>query len=140
LHLSKVNEKNSNLEKGIDTEDVKEYYFEPSISTIEGTLITRLHYGPPEYGEDPDNDEQVYPFILQLDKPIEVFTNENDVMNSNISDVLEIQLVLKGEPYINKAKQYKNKYIKIQGTLFAAFTGHHYTDVLMVVDKILNED
>ena len=35
-------------------------------------------------------------------------------MNWNISDVLEIQLVLKGEPYINKAKQYKNKYIKIR--------------------------
>lgn len=111
---------------------------EPNISTIEGTLITRMHYGPPGYGEDPDNDEQVYPFILQLDNPLEVIAKDNDFMNSNISDVSEIQLVLRGEPYVNMAKQYKNKHIKIQGTLFSAFSGHHYTDVLMIVDKILD--
>lgn len=89
-------------------------------------------------GIDSDNDEQVYPFILQLDSQIEVLAKDNGSMNSNISDVSEIQLVLRGEPYVNMAKQYKDKHIKIQGTLFSAFTGHHYTDVLMVVDKILD--
>lgn len=116
----------------------KEYYFEPNVSIIEGTLITRLHYGPPGYGEDPDNDEHEYPFILQLDDPIKVNTEDTDMINSSISDVLEVQLVLRGSPYVDMAKQYKNKRIKVQGSLFSAFTGHHHTKVLMVVDKILD--
>ncbi len=124
--------------EAVSSKDVKEYYFEPNVSIIEGTLITRLHYGPPGYGEDPDNDEQEYPFILQLDGPIKVIAEDTDMVNSSISDVLEIQLVLRGSPYVDMAKQYKNKHIKVQGTLFSAFTGHHHTKVLMVVDKILD--
>lgn len=115
-----------------------EYYFEPNVSIIEGTLITRLHYGPPGYGEDPDKDEKEYPFILLLDDPIKVIAEDTDTINSSTSDVSEIQLVLKGSFYVDMAKQYKNKHIKVQGTLFSAFTGHHHTEVLIVVDEILD--
>lgn len=97
-----------------------------------------MHYGSPGYGEDPDNDEKEYPFILQLDGPIKVIAEDTDTINSDISDVLEIQLVLRGKPYVDMAKQYKNKHIKVQETLFSAFTGHHHTEVLIVVDKILD--
>lgn len=114
-----------------------EYYFEPNVSIIEGTLITRLHYGPPNFGEDPANDEEEYPFILLLDDPINVIAIETDIINSSISNVSEIQLVLKGSSYIDIANQYKDKHIKVQGTLFSAFTGHHHTKVLMVVDDVL---
>lgn len=116
---------------------VKEYYFEPNVSVIEGTLITRLYYGPPGYGEDPNNDEQEYPFILLLDDPIKVIAEDADIYNSDISNVLEIQLVLNKDE-VDIVKQYKNKHIKIQGTLFSAHTGHHHTDVLVDVDKILD--
>lgn len=128
----------SDFEGTVDSEVANEYYFEPNVSIIEGTLITRLHYGPPGYGEDPDNDEKRYPFILQLDDPIKVIAEDTDVFNSSIFDVTEIQLVLKGAPYVDMAKQYKNKHIKVQGTLFSAFTGYHHTEVLIVVDKILD--
>lgn len=114
-----------------------EYYFEPNVSIIEGTLITRLHYGPPNFGEDPDNDEEEYPFILLLDNPINVVAKETDTINSSISNVSEIQLVLKGNSDVDMAKQYKDKHVKVQGTLFSAFTGHHHTKVLMVVDEVL---
>lgn len=113
------------------------YYFEPNVSIIEGTLITRLHYGPPNYGEDPENDEHQYPFILLLDAPINVIAEDTDEVNSDTYDVSEIQLALRGESYVQKAKQYKDKRIKVQGTLFSAFTGHHHTEVLMFVDEIL---
>lgn len=116
---------------------VKEYYFEPNVSVIEGTLITRLYYGPPGYGEDPNNDEQEYPFILLLDDPIKVIAEDADIYTSDISNVLEIQLVLNKDE-VDIVKQYKNKHIKIQGTLFSAHTGHHHTDVLVDVDKILD--
>ncbi|HZJ99383.1 MAG TPA: DUF4431 domain-containing protein, partial [Tissierellaceae bacterium] len=120
--------------------NLSEYYFEPNVSIIEGTLITRLHYGPPNFGEDPDNDEKEYPFILLLDDSIKVIAKETDMINSSISDISEIQLVLRGNPHLHIAKQYKNKHIKIQGTLFSAFTGHHHTKVLMVVDEVLEKE
>lgn len=65
INFSESNEKlRGNLEGEEDLEIVKEYYFEPNVSIIEGILITSLHYGPPGYGEDPDNDKKEYPFIL----------------------------------------------------------------------------
>lgn len=138
IKFNESNEKvGADFEGVVDLEVVKEYYFEPNVSIIEGTLITRLHYGPPGYGEDPDNDKEEYPFILQLDDPIKVIAEDTDVFNSDISNVLEIQLVLNPEE-VEIIKQYKNKRIKIQGTLFSAFTGHHHTEVLIVVDKILD--
>ncbi len=136
------NESNGEVEQDfeavVDPEVVKEYYFEPNVSIVEGTLITRLHYGPPGYGEDPDKDEKRYPFILQLDEPIKVIAEDTDMINSSISDVSEIQLVLMGDSYVEMAKQYKNKHMKVQGTLFSAFTGYHHTEVLIVVDKVLD--
>ena len=119
--------------------EVESYYFQPSVSVIEGTLITRLHYGPPNFGEDPENDEHQYPFIILLDKPINVLTEDSDEVNSDTYDVSEVQLALRGEPYVEMAKQYKDKQIKVQGTLFSAFTGHHHTKVLMFVDEILED-
>ena len=118
---------------------VQEYYFEPNISVIEGTLITRMHYGPPGYGENPNTDEKEYPFILQLDNPIKVITGEDDNFNSDISHASEIQLVLNPNKVdIESVKQYKNKHIKVKGTLFSAWSGHHHTEVLMDVHKILD--
>lgn len=118
---------------------VQEYYFEPNISIIEGTLITRMHYGRPGYGENPNTDEKEYPFILQLDNPIKVITGEDDNFNSDISHVSEIQLVLNPNKMdIDSVKQYKNKHIKVKGTLFSAWSGHHHTEVLMDAHKILD--
>ncbi|HZK33265.1 MAG TPA: DUF4431 domain-containing protein, partial [Tissierellaceae bacterium] len=109
----------------------------PSVSTIEGKLITRLQYGPPNYGENPDTDEKIYPFILQLDEPIDVIALEDDIHNSDKFGVTEIQLAPKCEQ-IEELKKYKNKPVKIQGTLFEALVGRHYTDVLISVDEIEN--
>lgn len=114
-----------------------DYYFEPSVSTIEGTLITRMYYGPPGYGENPDTDPKEYPFILQLDEPIDVIAKEDDIYNSSISEVTEIQVVPLGKEGFEIVKKYINKHIKIQGSLFTHFTGHHHTDILIEVEKVL---
>lgn len=118
--------------------NVVEYYFEPSVSTIEGTLITRMYYGPPGYGENPDTDIQEYPFILQLDDPIDVLVQEGDLHNSDKFEVTEIQVVPINTENIEIVEQYINKRIKIQGTLFEALTGHHHTNVLIEVEKVLD--
>lgn len=116
------------------------YYYEPSVSVIEGTLITRMYYGPPGFGEDPKNDKKLYPYILKLDSPIQVIAKEGDldVNDSDHTDVREVQVVPMNSNDTKKVKGFLNKRIKIQGTFFSAFTGYHHTDVLIQVDKILD--
>ena len=118
--------------------DDLEYSFEPNVSIVEGTLITRMYYGQPGYGEDPENDAKEYPYILQLDKPINVKAQEGDIMNSDTFDVKEIQVVPLGEEDLKSIKKYLDKRIKIEGTLFSALTGHHHTEVLIEVKSILD--
>lgn len=138
LSLEEIIERFSLLDSDEEVKtELGDYYFEPSISTIEGTLITRMHYGPPNYGENPDTDEKLYPFILELDEAINIIALEDDVNNSDKFGVTEIQLAATKEQ-IEELKEYKNKRIKIQGTLFEALVGRHFTDVLIDVDEIEN--
>lgn len=118
--------------------DSGEYYFEPSISIIEGTLITRMYYGPPNYGENPDTDAKQYPFILKLDNPIDVIAKENDTHNSDVFGVTEIQVVPIGKEKTELLYNYIDKRVRIQGTLFEAIFGGHHTDVLIQVEEILD--
>ncbi|NLV88897.1 MAG: DUF4431 domain-containing protein [Tissierellia bacterium] len=127
-----------------DTNDVEvlkdsgEYYFEPNVSIIEGKLITRMYYGPPNYGENPDTDAQQYPFILQLDNLIDVIATENDTQNSDVLGVTEIQVVPMGEEETELLDSYIDSRVRIQGTLFKAIFGGHHTDVLIQVEEILD--
>ena len=122
----------------VSTKEDQDYKFEPNLSIVEGTLITRMYYGQPGYGEDPENDAKEYPYILQLDKPINVKAQEGDTMNSDKFDVKEIQVVPLGEEDLKSVDKYLDKRIKIEGTLFSALTGHHHTEVLIEVKRILD--
>ena len=116
---------------------VEEYYFEPSISVIEGQLITRMYYGPPNYGENPDTDSKQYPFILELDKPINVIAEDDDEFNSDIFEVTEIQVVTTSKEQTELLELYINKSVLIEGTLFEAIFGGHHKEVLIQLEKVL---
>ena len=132
-----ISDKKDTIDVGT-VEDSGRYYFEPNVSIIEGTLITRMYYGPPNYGENPDTDAKQYPFILQLDDPIDVIAQEGDIHNSSIFEVTEIQVVPMNKEQTELVEQYINKRITIQGTLFGAIFGGHHTDVLIEVEEILD--
>jgi hypothetical protein len=119
--------------------DKSPYFYEPKKSMIEGELITAMHYGPPGYGENPETDKKVYPYILILDEPIEVIGDKAiDPMQVDYSDVSEIQLAVGYDDY-EKIDQLVGKIIKVEGSLFYAHTGHHHRDVLMHVDKLIED-
>lgn len=115
----------------------EKYNFEPSVSVVEGKLIRRMYYGPPNYGENPDTDSKQYPFILQLDKPIDVIAEDDDEFNSDIFEVTEIQVVPMNKEQTELLDQYINKRVLIQGTLFEAIFGGHHTEVLIELEKVL---
>lgn len=129
----------TNPQTGSDTtgttpENAKDYQYEPALSTIHGTLSSKVYWGPPGYGEDTTVDEKEPAYILVLDKGINLKAPQKDLSdgyNAAINNVMQIQIVPQ-----NPLDDYLNKPVTVTGTLFGAQTGHHHTDVLMDLKTI----
>lgn len=133
---TKTGESNSAEQvKKISTEktgNLNEYYYDPSVSIVTGTITSETFYGAPGFGETPQQDEKEKILILRLDQPITVIAPEgSDEFNITRNGITEIQL---SSPDINLAP-FEHKKVKLTGMFFGAHTGHHYTDVLMTVQK-----
>ncbi len=92
----------------------------------------RLFYGPPNFGENPKTDSKELHRILVLDTPINVRgQTDMDRGNDRVENVQEVQLVT-----AKPLKEMIGKKVIVKGTLFRAHTGHHHTDVLIIVQSI----
>src|SRR5215510_4345751 len=100
--------------------------YEPATVLLEGRLTVQREYGPPNYGENPKTDEKVKVPVLVLSVPINVRGTPGDVQNAtSVRGVHRIQLVFtNGE---TSYKEFVGKLVLVNGTLFHAETGHHYT-------------
>ncbi len=107
--------------------EVEHYLLGAFKVNLSGTLTNdELFYGPPNYGENPETDEEKYPYMLKLDKPIK----------AGHVEITKVQVV----PSIKNIKvvnNFLNKHVKIEGSLFLSHTGHHYTPILIKVDEVL---
>lgn len=115
-------------------ENALEYNYEPEISTLSGTLTSRIYWGPPGYGEDTTVDEKEQAYILVLSKGIDMKAPKKDLSdgyNAAIHNVMKVQIVPQ-----NLIDEYLNKPVTVTGTLFGAQTGHHHSDVLMDLKTI----
>lgn len=115
------------------------YFYEPTISTIEGTLLERVFPGPPNYESVAKGDEAEGAWLLALPKPITVIYDGKDGYSTSVNEtetgVKVIQLAT-GEPRNFKIlKSSLGKKISCAGTLFHRHTGHHHTRVLMYLDS-----
>jgi hypothetical protein len=121
------------LEQAKPTTSLHDYYFEPNVSTISGTLKVELYYGPPNFGELPETDAKEYSYILYPDKTINVIqTSDSTDFDVTTKGITKFQLAPMGQlslhPYIDKR-------IIVTGQFYGKHTGHHHTDVLMTVSK-----
>lgn len=113
-------------------------WYEPTIVELSGVIRDENGWGPPNYGEDPETDEKVVYPVLVLDKPVNVRPHEDDDTGFNqvYENVNKMQLVILQDNLWDDVHQNLNKRVKMQGTLFGKQTGHHYTDVLIMVEGI----
>lgn len=91
-----------------------------TLSTIYGKLTTETFYGPPGYGEDPENDEKVNQFILVLEE-------------DPLGDHPKMQIEYFGE---RDLAQLIGKKVKVSGTFFSSITGYHNTPILIDAKSI----
>jgi len=117
------------------------YRYEPAVSIISGTLIHKMVYGPPNYGETPNIDEKNYIYILKLDQPVNVYADANqpdpEIADHTLLNQTEIQTFSNIDRVHKDLKKYLNKKIKLQGVLFTGRTGGQYTPIQYQVNKIL---
>lgn len=108
--------------------------YEPALVELEGKLTVALKYGPPNYGERPKTDAKVRVPVLVLIKPVNVRGTPGEAFSAkSVKGVRRIQLIFNTEtPY----KQLIGRKVLVKGTLFHAFSGHHYTDVVMDVRSV----
>jgi len=115
------------------TANFQDYYFEPSVSTLTGTLRVELYYGPPNFGETPETDAKEYSYILYPEKVINVIqTSESSYFNVTTKDITKFQLAPMEQVSL---KPFVDKRITVTGQFYGSHTGYHHTDVLMAVSK-----
>ena len=109
--------------------------YEPAVVELAGALRQVQKYGPPNYGESPATDQKVQVPILVLSSPVNVRADSaSEVNTESFQCVREVQLVrLSSSPAY---RRFVGQSIVATGTLFQRFTGHHHTDVLLVLRSI----
>ncbi len=112
---------------------LQDYYFEPNVSTISGTLKVELYYGLPNFGESPESDAKEYSYILYPDKTINVIqTSDSSDFDVTTNGITKFQLAPMGKLSLHP---FVDKRITVTGQFYGKHTGHHHTDVLMTVSK-----
>lgn len=111
--------------------------YEPIIVTLNGTTYLHHAYGPPSYGENPEQDRKLTYVVLKLEKPICVLGSaeqQTEQVNTPAFSVENVQLVYVADKHFDKSLL--NKAMRVTGQLFHGISGEHYTNVLMSVSHI----
>ena len=111
----------------------RDYHYESANSEFIGFISREDFPGPPNYESIENGDAKETYWILELLDSINVV--RKDGTNGYASNVSRIQLILKDYQY-QKYTSFINKRVKVVGKLQHAATGHHKTEVLIIVKEI----
>lgn len=130
-----VEEGDSVTDKNIKRKSAIPTYTIGGTHELKGKIETVLQYGPPGYGEDPQNDQRLTAYILKLDSPINAVALNGDEISFS-TQTTEVQLV--AFDYLSQLKRAASRgtTLTLRGELFSAHTGYHIRDVLMNVKSI----
>jgi hypothetical protein len=108
--------------------------YEPTIVQLSGALVIEDHYGPPNFGENPETDRKEQVLILTLDTPIDVVGSPTGTINTtSFAGVRRVQLV--GRQAM-KLTVKLGRHAVVRGTLFQRQSAEHHTDVLINVQSV----
>jgi hypothetical protein len=106
--------------------------YEPAPVELKGKLVVVAKYGPPNWGETPDEDMKLQVPILRLNVPVSVQGDPKSETNSEtFRDLREIQLAGLGD-----YEDYRNCDVVVRGTLSRGLTAWEFTKVVMTVTSI----
>ncbi|QNL96224.1 hypothetical protein [Treponema sp. Marseille-Q4132] len=97
------------------------------IITLTGSIVKKSFYGPPNFGETPNNDNIEIYFFLLPDTPI-LYDDEGKHIC-----LKEIQLVFTA---VYRKNFDAGKNYTVSGKMQKATTGHHHTDFILIVEDV----
>lgn len=122
-------------EKSANTKTGKnDFQYEPAVSKISGTLVEKIFYGAPNYGETPEKDEKVKVLILKTDYPINVLAQPDqdpEIADKTVRGITEIQVYSTDKKW--DLKKLKNKKVTLQGLFQTGRTSGQFTEVVLLV-------
>lgn len=110
--------------------------YEPAVVTLSGTVTSRTYPGPPNYESIRAGDEPETYWLLALPHPVCVNPGEPGEFNEAKKNIRRIQLVFNDEEAYKKYRRLLGTRIVAMGTLYASFSGHHKTPVLLRVNSL----
>jgi hypothetical protein len=116
--------------------DPVELTYAPTVVSLAGTIIFEPHYGAPNYGETPKQDQKVQIPVLKLDQPVSVSpgANNTDPMNTTTArNIKKIQIT--GTMY-DDLKTHAGKHAVLSGTLSAKTNAQDYTPVVLFASAV----
>ena len=106
--------------------------YEPAAVELKGKLLVVAKFGPPNWGETPDQDMKLQVPILQLAAPVNVRGDPNSETNlETFRGIREIQLA-----GLHDYEEYRNRDVVVRGTLSRGLTRWEFTKVVMTVTSI----
>jgi hypothetical protein len=107
-------------------------HYEPEVIELRGELREIFKYGPPNYGENPDSDRQMWIPMLELRYAVTICGDSSSEINKDsISGIREIQLLFP-EPQLPYRTLNRHS-VKVTGTLEQATFGPMFTAVVLTV-------
>lgn len=118
----------------------EDFYYGPQESTLYGELKSEVGYGPPNFGEPPDENARFTYYVLYLDHAINILSQSTDPEMEDIEiNRLNIKKAQLMGWQISNLEQLINRKVRVRGILFGAHTLHHHTPVLISVRQIEQE-
>lgn len=110
------------------------YPFEPETVVLRGTLRSEERWGPPNYGETPEQDAIVAVWVLRLPEPITAGTPStlSEVNTKPVPDVTEVQV------QFAEGVEPEPGPVEVTGKLGVKTTGADYLDVVLRESTLRN--
>lgn len=102
---------------------------------ISGVLHKEIHWGPPNFGENPKTDSKFAAWVLHVDKPFNAIQDSKTGAGKELV-VTDIQLELSSVISVEQIAAFENKHIAVEGKLWKITTPGDVTDFNVSVTKI----
>jgi hypothetical protein len=116
-------------------------HYEPEIIELIGEIDLQTFPGSPNYESIKNGDEVETHFYLKLRNSIDVIAlpkdAESPMKSESFYNVQILQLVVHDDKNMSRLRKTgEGGHLKIRGTLFHRFSGHHHSRVLLEVKNI----
>jgi hypothetical protein len=111
--------------------------YSPVAVELRGTLVASERFGPPNFGETPEQDEKIrVPFLL-VAPAVEMCADEESVPGTATALVVD-SVQLNFTRVHDEPMRLLGQPITVQGALSRAENGYHFGKVYMMVDSVIH--